>query len=64
MSFVIFDTEYTSWKGCLEHGWVGNQKKEIVQINAAQALEIFLFLENKTKGIMYKNILQVQSGRS
>ena len=32
MSFVIFDTEYTSWKGCLEHGWVGNQKKEIVQI--------------------------------
>jgi DNA polymerase III epsilon subunit-like protein len=34
MSFVIFDTEYTSWKGCLEHGWVGNQKKEIVQIAA------------------------------
>lgn len=34
MSFVIFDTEYTSWKGCQEHGWHGNQKKEIVQIAA------------------------------
>ncbi len=34
MSFVIFDTEYTSWKGCQEHGWQGNQKKEIVQISA------------------------------
>lgn len=34
MSFVIFDTEYTSWKGCQENGWKGNQKKEIVQIAA------------------------------
>lgn len=34
MSFVIFDTEYTSWKGCQEHGWQGHQKKEIVQISA------------------------------
>ena len=34
MTFVIFDTEYTSWKGCQEHGWTGNQKKEIVQISA------------------------------
>lgn len=34
MSFVIFDTEYTSWKGCQENGWIGNQKKEIVQIAA------------------------------
>lgn len=34
MSFVIFDTEYTSWKGCQENGWIGNQKKEIVQISA------------------------------
>lgn len=34
MSFVIFDTEYTSWKGCQENGWHGNQKKEIVQIAA------------------------------
>ncbi|MEE6207446.1 MAG: exonuclease domain-containing protein [Alphaproteobacteria bacterium] len=34
MSFVIFDTEYTTWKGCIEHGWLGNQKKEIVQIAA------------------------------
>lgn len=34
MSFVIFDTEYTSWKGCQENGWRGNQKKEIVQISA------------------------------
>lgn len=34
MSFVIFDTEYTSWKGCQENGWTGNQKKEIVQISA------------------------------
>ena len=34
MSFVIFDTEYTSWKGCQEHGWRGRQKREIVQISA------------------------------
>ncbi len=34
MSFVIFDTEYTTWKGCIENGWLGNQKKEIVQIAA------------------------------
>lgn len=34
MSWVIFDTEYTSWQGCQEHGWRRNQKKEIVQISA------------------------------
>ena len=39
MSFVIFDTEYTSWKGCLENGWRGNQKKEVVQISALRVSE-------------------------
>ena len=34
MSFIIFDTEYTSWAGCQENGWHGTQKKEIVQIAA------------------------------
>ncbi len=34
MSFVIFDTEYTTWLGCQENGWTGNQKKEVVQIAA------------------------------
>lgn len=34
MSFIIFDTEYTSWPGCQEHGWHGKQKREIVQISA------------------------------
>ena len=34
MSFIIFDTEYTTWPGCQENGWRGNQKKEIVQIAA------------------------------
>ena len=34
MSFVIFDTEYTTWKGCLQNGWQGQQKKEVVQIAA------------------------------
>lgn len=34
MSFIIFDTEYTTWPGCQENGWKGNQKKEIVQIAA------------------------------
>lgn len=34
MAFVIFDTEYTSWCGCQEHGWHGRQKREIVQIAA------------------------------
>lgn len=35
-SFVIFDTEYTTWKDCNENGWHGFQKKEIVQIAAIQ----------------------------
>ena len=34
MSFIIFDTEYTSWRGCQKHGWHGKQKREIVQISA------------------------------
>lgn len=34
MAFIIFDTEYTSWCGCQEHGWRGSQKREIVQIAA------------------------------
>ena len=34
MAFVIFDTEYTSWKGCQEYGWHGKQKREVVQIAA------------------------------
>jgi len=34
MPFVLFDTEYTSWKGCLENGRADWQKKEIVQIAA------------------------------
>lgn len=32
--FIIYDTEYTSWKGCQERGWIEPQKKEIVQIAA------------------------------
>ncbi|MBQ8677599.1 MAG: hypothetical protein IJ529_03940 [Alphaproteobacteria bacterium] len=39
MSFVIFDTEYTSWKGCQEKGWSGARKKEIVQIAALKVTE-------------------------
>ncbi len=34
MSFVIFDTEYTTWEGCLEKGWTGQKKKEVVQLSA------------------------------
>lgn len=34
--FVIYDTEYTSWKGCQEKGWIEPQKKEIVQIAAVK----------------------------
>lgn len=34
MSFIIFDTEYTSWAGCQTKGWRGKQKREIVQISA------------------------------
>ena len=41
MSFVIFDTEYTSWKGCQEHGWTGTQKREIVQIAALKVSDDF-----------------------
>jgi len=33
---VIWDTEYTSWEGCLENGWdeEKDQYKEIIQIGA------------------------------
>ena len=32
--FIIFDTEYTSWKGSQERNWNGkNEYKEIVQIS-------------------------------
>ncbi len=41
MSFVIFDTEYTSWAGCLENGWCGHQKQEIVQIAAIKVDDNF-----------------------
>ncbi len=34
MHFIIFDTEFTSWKGCNENGWVDWQKQELVQIGA------------------------------
>lgn len=39
MSLVIFDTEFTSWQGCLENGWTGNHKKEIVQIAAVKVTD-------------------------
>ena len=39
MSFVIFDTEYTTWPGCQENGWIGKQKKEIVQIAAIKVTD-------------------------
>ena len=39
MTFVIFDTEYTTWAGCQESGWKEPQKKEIVQISALKVSE-------------------------
>jgi inhibitor of KinA sporulation pathway (predicted exonuclease) len=35
-NIVIFDTEYTSWEGCLKNGWDKNknQHMEIIQISA------------------------------
>ena len=39
MTFVVFDTEYTSWKGCLENGRADWQKKEIVQLAALKVDE-------------------------
>lgn len=39
MSYVIFDTEYTSWEGCNANGWHDWQKKEIVQIAAVRVDE-------------------------
>lgn len=37
--FVIFDTEFTSWKGCMENGRAEWQKEEIVQIAALKVNE-------------------------
>lgn len=39
MSYVVFDTEYTTWEGCQEKGWIEPQKKEIVQIGALKVEE-------------------------
>ena len=35
---VIWDTEYTSWKGCNENGWNNEKReyKEIIQIGAVK----------------------------
>lgn len=33
-TIVIFDTEYTSWQNCMQHGWLLPQRQEIVQIGA------------------------------
>jgi inhibitor of KinA sporulation pathway (predicted exonuclease) len=35
-NIVIFDTEYTSWEGCLKNGWDENKNQymEIIQISA------------------------------
>lgn len=41
MSFVIFDTEYTTWEGCLQNGWTNGKKKEIVQLSALKVTEDF-----------------------
>lgn len=42
--FIIFDTEFTTWEGCIVHGWNDWQKREIVQISAlkvdADTLEV------------------------
>lgn len=43
--FIIYDTEYTTWKGCQENGWTGNQKKEIVQISALKVNDNFEVIE-------------------
>ena len=37
--FIIYDTEYTTWQGCITNGWTGNQKKEIVQISALKVTD-------------------------
>lgn len=44
-NIIIFDTEYTSWKGCNENGWEQskNQFQEIIQISAIK----YSFKENK-----------------
>jgi len=35
--FVVFDTEFTAWKGSRERNWSGpNEHREIVQIAAQQ----------------------------
>ena len=49
MSFVIFDTEYTTWEGCLQNGWTGNRKKEIVQLSALKVSENFEVLAQFNK---------------
>ncbi|MFV0626271.1 MAG: 3'-5' exonuclease [Alphaproteobacteria bacterium] len=42
--FIIFDTEFTTWEGCIVHGWNDWKKREVVQISAlkvdAETLEV------------------------
>lgn len=48
-TFIIFDTEYTSWEGSQERNWNGeNEFRELVQISAIRV---------KKKGNTIANIL-------
>ncbi len=45
MYYVIYDTEFTSWKGCHKNGWLPPQHKEIIQIAAIKIDDAFNEIE-------------------
>lgn len=48
-NFIIFDTEFTAWKGSREREWSGpNEYRELVQIGALKVNENLEVVEEKT----------------
>jgi inhibitor of KinA sporulation pathway (predicted exonuclease) len=46
MVYILFDTEYTSWKGSQDRGWSGkNEYMELVQIGALKCDERYNIIE-------------------
>ena len=40
-TFIIFDTEFTAWKGSQERDWSGeNEERELVQIGALKVKKL------------------------
>jgi len=66
--FIIFDTEYTSWKGAQERGWSGRgEYREVIQIGAVKVEDLketdsFLRYVRPLKNPTLSNYIQELTG--